>query len=75
MPILSCYVDDRTLEILRRESVVSGRTIEQLAEAAIESEAIRSLPGAGAGMQWPLDLGSVTIGMRERPDGSIEFVP
>jgi hypothetical protein len=49
MPILSCYVDDRTLAILQRESAVSGRTVEQLAEAAIESEAIASLPGGYLG--------------------------
>lgn len=75
MPILSCYVDDRTLAILQRESAVSGRTVEQLAEAAIESEAIASLPGGLRGMHWPLDLGGVTIGMAEQADGSVRIVP
>lgn len=73
--ILQCYVDDRTLAILQRHSTVTGRTVEQLAEAAIESEAIRSLPGCGPGMHWPLDLGGVVIGLAEQPDGSIRIVP
>jgi hypothetical protein len=75
MPILSCYVDDRTLAILQREASVSGRTVEQLAEAAIESEAIASLPGGMRGMHWPLDLGGVAIGMVEQADGSVRIVP
>lgn len=77
MPILNCYVDERTLAVLQRVSFSTGRTVEQLAEAAIESEAIREA-GGPPGMHWtpptvPLDLGGVTIAMRERPDGSIEF--
>lgn len=44
MAILRCYVDDRTLHILERESRVSGRSIEELAEAAIADTAIRALP-------------------------------
>ena len=58
MPVLSCYVDDRTLAILQREAQASGRTVEQLAEAAIESEAIASLPGGypGGGQHFPDSL-------------------
>lgn len=51
MPVIRCYVDDRTLHILERLSVTSGRTVEELAEAAIESEAIASLPGGYHGGQ------------------------
>ena len=40
MPILSCYVDDRTMAILERIASERGRTPEELAEAAIENEAI-----------------------------------
>ncbi len=77
MPILSCYIDDRTMAILQRHSAMTGRTVEQLAEGAIESEAIASLPGGYAGGQqrFPLDLGSVTIGMVEQHDGSVRIVP
>lgn len=39
MPILNCYVDERTLAILQRASVTTGRTVEQLAEAAFCSRA------------------------------------
>ena len=56
MPVLRCYVDDRTMAILERESQVRGRTVEELAEAAIESEAIASLPGGARGMHWPIAL-------------------
>jgi hypothetical protein len=61
MPVLRCYVDARTLEILERQAQARGRgeTVEQLAEAAIESEAIASLPGGSHGMHWgqrPLPL-------------------
>lgn len=52
MPVLSCWVDDRTMAILQRESAASGRSVEQLAEAAIESEAIKSLPGGLPGMHF-----------------------
>lgn len=39
MPILSCYVDDAELSTLMQASREMGRTVENLAEAAI-SEAI-----------------------------------
>ena len=42
MPVIMCYVDDRTMAILQREADASGRKVEELAEAAIESEAIRA---------------------------------
>ena len=58
MPVLSCWVDDRTLHILQREAVVSGRTVEQLAEAAIESAAIAELPGGYPGGQQHFALES-----------------
>lgn len=44
MPILQCYVDDRTMHILKRESIARGRSVEELAEAAISNEASKSLP-------------------------------
>lgn len=46
MPILRCYVDDRTMEILEREAVRRGRdeTPEQLAESAIADAAAHCLP-------------------------------
>lgn len=82
MPVLSCYVDDRTLHILQRQTVMRGmgETVEQLAEAAIESEAIAGLPGGMRGMHFaptpiPMDLRGVTISMAEQPDGSIRFWP
>jgi len=46
MPILRCHVDDQTMQILERVSAVKGRTVEELAEAAIESEAIAWLSGS-----------------------------
>jgi hypothetical protein len=42
MPILNCYVDDRTLEILTKLSGEMGRTIEDLAESAISEAAIQA---------------------------------
>lgn len=42
MTILCCYVDDRTFRILEKESRISGRKIEELAEAAISDAALRS---------------------------------
>lgn len=41
--MLLCYVDDRTLSILTEYSQRTGRTVENLAEAAISDEAIRSV--------------------------------
>lgn len=44
MPMLNCYVDDRTLEILKREATdrQRGETPEHLAEAAIADAAIQA---------------------------------
>lgn len=51
MPIIQLYVDDDTLallrEIARRDS--QGRTVTQLAEAAVEDAAIRALPPQARG--------------------------
>lgn len=44
MTTLRCYVDDRTLAILTEYGQRSGRSVEELAEAAISDAAIRSLP-------------------------------
>lgn len=46
MPILHCYVDERTLQILQAVSERDGmqRTPAQLAEDAIADAAIRALP-------------------------------
>lgn len=41
--ILRCYVDDVTLEILRRKALERGTSIEHLAEAAIENVALESV--------------------------------
>lgn len=56
MPILSCYVDDRTHDALIETSRNSGRTIEDLAEAAISEAALAAQRQPGEG-QLPL-LGS-----------------
>lgn len=40
MSVLRCYVDDETLRYLEMASAETGRSIEQLAEAAIENAAI-----------------------------------
>ena len=42
--VLRLFVDDRTYSILAEISDRTGRTIEDLAEAAIAEEAIRSIP-------------------------------
>lgn len=44
MTIIHCYVDERTMEVLERESRVRGRTVEDLAEAAIAEAALQCLP-------------------------------
>lgn len=46
MPILRCYVDDVTMEILERLSITRGRgeTPEQLAENAIADAAAQEVP-------------------------------
>ncbi len=56
MPVLSCYVDDRTLEILEREARERGRTVEDLAEAAIAEAAIALTRPAADPRQGRLDL-------------------
>lgn len=44
--ILQCHVDDRTLALLEKFARESGRTIEELAEAAISEAAIQTVrPG------------------------------
>jgi hypothetical protein len=43
MAILSVYVDDRTLEILKSKSDELGRTIEDLAECAVAEAALSAL--------------------------------
>lgn len=40
MPILRVYVDDDILIWLEKASAETGRTIENLAEAAVENQAI-----------------------------------
>ena len=57
MSILSCYVDDETLATLRHIAAQTGRTVEDLAEAAISEAALderRKNPGA-AGPAIPTD--------------------
>ena len=44
MPIIRCYVDDHTLGILTEYGQRHGRTVEELAEAAISETALQSLP-------------------------------
>jgi hypothetical protein len=44
MPVLSCYVDDRTMHILQRVSTATGRKVEDLAESAISEAALREVP-------------------------------
>lgn len=57
MPILNCYVDERTLAILIEASGRLGRTVDELAEAAIEETAFR---GAR-------DLGIEVAALNEQP--------
>lgn len=45
MPVLSCYVSDRAYAALERFSEAHGRSVESLAEAAIEEAALRSDTG------------------------------
>ena len=40
MPLLSAFVSDRALAILRRESEATGRSIDDLASAAVEEAAL-----------------------------------
>ena len=44
--ILQCYIDDRTRQVLERVSRETGRSIEELAEAAIETAAMEEARGA-----------------------------
>lgn len=73
--ILQVYVDATTEAVLRRISAATGRSLEDLAEAAVAEEACRALPMGRAPVVHPLDLGGCTIGLAERPDGSIGIVP
>lgn len=41
MPILSCYVDDDTLRLLRIAADETGRKVEDLAESAIAEATIQ----------------------------------
>lgn len=49
MPILNLYVDDLTLKTLERVSAQTGRTVDDLAEAAISEAA------SAARRDWPLE--------------------
>ncbi|HZV85893.1 MAG TPA: hypothetical protein VFF48_12985 [Brevundimonas sp.] len=53
MPVLSCYVDERTHDALTEASRNTGRTVEDLAEAAISEAALASERGPTEG-QLPL---------------------
>jgi hypothetical protein len=44
MPILNCFVDDRTFSILTEYGQRNGRTVEDLAECAIAEAALHSIP-------------------------------
>jgi hypothetical protein len=56
MPVIRCYVSDKAYHVLQRKSAVDGRSIEALAEGAIESAAIAELPRGYAGGQQHFDL-------------------
>ena len=84
MPYLNCFVDDRTLAILERQSIVRNLSVEALAGRAIESSAISTLPGglhhpAGFdGDRWSadrFDLGGTSVGLQPRENGSMSVVP
>ena len=50
MPILRCYVDDETMQLLNQAAAETGRKVDELAEAAISNAAIEfkvSQPGYG----------------------------
>ena len=40
MTVINCFVDDETMRWLEKASAETGRRIDQLAEAAIETAAI-----------------------------------
>lgn len=44
MSLIQCYVDDITMDRLRRCSAHLGRSVEDLAEAAISEAALRAAP-------------------------------
>lgn len=44
MPILQCYVDDRTMAILTEYGARNGRKVEDLAECAIAEAALAAIP-------------------------------
>ena len=44
MPVLNCYITDDTLKRLRAVVRVIGRSVEDLAECAIEDSAIQAVP-------------------------------
>lgn len=44
MAILNCYVDDRTMDVLREVASRTGRTVNDLAEAAISDAAVQAIP-------------------------------
>lgn len=58
MPILTVYVDDRTMDILREYAERSGRRVEELAECAVAESAIRSIPPHLRAPAMGLPLGS-----------------
>lgn len=53
MPVLNCFVDDRTHDALVEFSRNTGRSVEDLAEAAISEAALASERGPSEG-QLPL---------------------
>lgn len=73
--ILQVYVDAQTEHVLRRISAATGRSLEDLAEAAVAEEAMRATPMPRSPVVHPLDLGGVTIGLAEQADGSMRVVP
>jgi hypothetical protein len=76
--VLSIVVSDAAFDRLRRASLELGRTVEDLAEGVVEDAALRwetDRPSPLPGRVRPLDLGGATIGLVERPDGSIGVVP
>lgn len=73
--ILQVYVDDRTLQALRVVAARTGRTPEDLAEAAVADAACRALPMERSPVVHPLDLGGCVIGLAEQADGSVRVVP
>lgn len=73
--ILQVHIDATTEHVLRRISAATGRSLEDLAEAAVAEEACRALPIGRPPVVHPLDLGGCTIGLVEQRDGSVRVVP